>query len=246
MEIAVFENKNGGILPFYDSGRIQVLSDDNGSWQVTKEIPFDPFDLSGGTALPEIHKRMQLLVQDLDMCRVFVAPEIRGIPFAILDSEGFSIWKLEGDPIKLYDHIKKTMEERLSEQTSCISLKCGNSKSCETSCGEENFDRQIPQPVAINEDGEYSIDLAKILDSNQSFNSREILIPFIQTASFKKLSIICEHVPKWLSRDYELFNLTLHSESTSEGLCLVTVSPDGSGVISSRHGSRSHSSCCGS
>ena len=255
MKIAELTSSDFGSIPFYGADRIKIMSDENGSWQCIKEISFEPFDMEKGTGLPEIHKRMQVLIQNLDDCRVFVAAEIRGIPFAILDSEGFSIWKLEGEPVELYDYIKKTIEQRLSDKNNLMS---SESSSC-TSCGDGNegcseiISENMPQPDVTGNDGEFTIDLKKILESDPSLNSREILIPFLQTASFKKLKIICDHIPKWLSRDYSLFNVTLNEEQ-SHGVCIVSVYPDGSTDqkknISALHASpcsgRRHSSCCGS
>ena len=253
MKIAEFTNTGNDAIPFYGSDSIRILSDSTGSWECIRQVAFEPFNSNQEIGLQEIHRRMQKLINDLDDCRIFVATQIRGIPFAILDSEGFSIWKLEGDDVKLYDHIKQTIEQRQSDMKksdeigTCTGSSCTIVNGCN---GEISVD--IPQPVPTENDGEFTIDLIKIFENDSSLNSRVILIPFLLTGSFQKLEIICDHTPKWLSRDYEIFNVVLN-EKLSNGICIVTVSPDGSDSRKSkshllskqscRGGSRS--SCCG-
>ncbi len=215
MEIAVFTSGHEGIAPFFASGCIDIISDVSGIWLSVRKIPFTPFQMSTTSALPEIHRRMKSLIHELSDCRVFVAPEIRGIPFAVLDSEGFSIWKLEGKPELLYDHIRNTVSERLAAQH------C-KSGSCEGSGGSID----MPKPEETCQNGEFFIDLKQILDNNESFNSKEILIPFIQSTSFKKLSIVCDHTPRWLEKDYELFNLLMEQTPSTNGSVITILTPD--------------------
>jgi Fe-only nitrogenase accessory protein AnfO len=216
MEIAVLVCKTENEPSFYGEGSIHIISDESGAWTKIRDVSYTPFGNGVDIALPEIHRRIRELVSNLGDCRIFVSPQIRGIPFAILDSDGFSIWQLEGEAELLYNHIRKTVKER-SENKNC-------SDRC--SCGGSSDKKIIPVPEAMLLDGEYSINLKKILDDNDSLNSMEILIPFIQAASFTKLTIICDHTPRWLEKDYELFNLLLEEEYTLEKLCVTTLKPD--------------------
>jgi Fe-only nitrogenase accessory protein AnfO len=209
MEIAVLSGAGGG-APFYEKSLIMMVSDSRGSWESERTIGFEPFRLDGSDALAEIHRRMQHLIGEIGECRAFVADEIKGIPFAILDSEGFFIWQMEGEPADLYDHIRKTLKERES---------AGSGKGC--SCGGGNGAVPVPEKIA---DGEYFIDLDRFLKEG-IFNSKEILVPFIQDVSFTRFNIICDHVPHWLEKDYSLFGMTLETKY-NDGGCVASLSPD--------------------
>lgn len=213
MEIAVLVNHDGGKHPFYDKGNVHIYSDDSGRWQKTRELEFTPIGFGCEEGLALIHRQMQTLISNLGTCKALVSPVIRGIPFAILDSEGFTVWQDDGDLGLLFDHIRKTIKERV-EKGSCSSSGCGS--ECTSS---------LPEPQAINKSDEYFFDLKTILEKDERLNSKELIVPFINKREFKKLIILCDHVPRWLEKDYELFNLLFEEEETDDGV-LVTLSPD--------------------
>ncbi len=214
MNIAVM-NDDGTGNPFRGTTRIDIVSDAGSTWQIERSIDCNPFTLDGVSALAEIHRRMRQLVTELGDCRILVASVIRGIPFAILDSKGFSIWQLEGTPEDLYNHIRQTLRER-EARGGCVS-------GC--SCGEPTVWASEPQETAT---GKFIINLRELL-ADSDMNSQEILIPFLQNRDFSSLEILCDHTPRWLAKDHALFGLVLEETELPDGTYRTVLNPDPSG-----------------
>jgi Fe-only nitrogenase accessory protein AnfO len=202
MKIAVFVNENGDVLPFIDSGVIEIYSDEKGQWECINQIPFE-LDLC--LSMQEVRLRTSLMVSDFDDCKMLVVEAIRGLPLALIEEEKIGLWKYKGTVSwSLLDTIKEKLERVMEEQRS-----------------------SIVAPVAIGkiEDGFYEIDLATILDRDHSLNSRSILLPFLQNTAFHKLEIVCKHVPKWLEKTFDALKLQVEVVESSDGLCKAMVKP---------------------
>ncbi|WP_303866818.1 Fe-only nitrogenase accessory AnfO family protein [Acetobacterium wieringae] len=63
--------------------------------------------------------------------------------------------------------------------------------------------------------GYFYIDLKDVMSGKTSYSSKQVLIPFFKENEFKRLEIICKHVPKWFSK--ELPNLDLDYDSQTFG-----------------------------
>jgi Fe-only nitrogenase accessory protein AnfO len=76
----------------------------------------------------------------------------------------------------------------------------------------------IPLPVLIGDitEGHYSINLAEILQDNPALNSRQVLIPALEEKTFKKLEIICDHIPRWFNNELRNLKLTAELEVPDE------------------------------
>ena len=49
--------------------------------------------------------------------------------------------------------------------------------------------------------GDFCLDMEKILLKNPEMTSKKILIPYLKNGEFKRLDIICSHIPKWFYTD---------------------------------------------
>jgi len=61
--------------------------------------------------------------------------------------------------------------------------------------------------------GEFWIDLKEALEHESGQTSRQILIPFLERGRFRKLEILCDHLPKWLTWELERLGMSAESEA---------------------------------
>ena len=149
MEIAVLIDINGESISFNQNGKIKVYSNENEEWRVTKEIPFEVGNVMNAK---ELRENIRNRVEELDKCKIFVAKEVKGIPFTILDSMKFTIRQLEGKPEDFLDYILEKEEEEKNNK-----LK----------------PKAIPVPIKNGIEGNYFIDLKTELQNNIELSSKQ-------------------------------------------------------------------------
>jgi hypothetical protein len=109
---------------------------------------------------------------------------------------GMSIWKIIGSPVKhltyVYEQEKKLKAEKLK-----------------------------PKPSVVGDirDGVYFFDMAKALNRNNSFTSKQLLLPFLKRTAFQRLEIICEHIPLWFEKEFHSLKLKFEIKNSTDGLC---------------------------
>lgn len=194
MEIAVFLNHKGETATFNENGVVRVYLKDEKQWKVINELPFGINHLK---SLKEIREAIMKMADGLNKCRVFVAATMIGIPYTILESMGFNLWKIEGAPIEFLDHVLENEEQEIVNKLN---------KSNKT----------IPMPIKNDENGNYHIDLKIILESNEMVTSKQILLPFFNNTKFKELQIRCGHVPKWFEEEFKKLGFTWDIENINK------------------------------
>lgn len=201
MKIAAFLNNEEYILPFYSSGAVAIYRDNQSEWECVRRIPFD---VSIENSLGDIRMKIKMLVSKFDGCNLLILENIKGLPLALLQETGVGVWKspsrLSGE---LLDHVKTEVEKTLKAR-----------------------ERQVIRPILVGdaENREYEINMIPLL-ADRSLNSIDILVPFMKDTNFKKLTITCNHLPKWFNTTLEGFHLTSVSEEPEPGVLRVTVNP---------------------
>ena len=205
MNIAVLTDKEGNTLSFYEPGMVKLFSNDNGTWNCTREFPFELHDEKG---LAGIQHCIQSMLSRLDECRILMVKFIKGVPLSILKESGVSVWKVEGSPLAFFEHIREE-EEKLRPE---------HQKSIKPPLPE-------PLPVGDKKHGIYAIDLVYVQAKGAGFNSKDVLLPFLQSRVFQKLEVVCEHLPKWFEKEFTSLKLQFRIEESTDDLCHVIVSP---------------------
>ena len=197
MEIAVFQGIGGKTQSFLEPGIIKVYSRNLGEWKTTKEIIFR---IENKANLKEVRENISKMAEALGGCRVFVAREVKGLPYTVLDGMGFNTWELDGSAKEFLDYVfeKEEEEVKIENQVSLI------------------------QEV---KDGVYLLNLKKIQENNINLTSKGILIPFLSTTTFYELQIICSHIPPWFEAEFKRLDLKAVSQTISSKEIKVTVSP---------------------
>lgn len=200
MKIAVLVNENGNTIHSNEDGIVRVYSrEGEESWELLKELPYDINELSSPGI---IRKKVIELVEGLEGCKIFVALEVKGILFTYLDGNKFNIWKVNGVPEEFLDYIKEKEEEEIKISQELAKI----------------------EPASVGDDC-YFIDLKTAIENNEKTTSKKILLPFLSKTKFKKLEIICEHVPKWFDKEFSSLNLS-YDQVEDKDVFNVTVYPN--------------------
>lgn len=247
MKIAAFVDDSGAVAGFYEKGHVCLYEQVSGTWEIAKRIMMD---INVEMSLAEIKEIFYSAMSQLEDCKVFIVSEFKGLFHALLMEElGFHTWKSAGTMFEQLDNVVRQEREYVAElekqaqtdagkQADRISGHggCGGgcspsrqvpaiargSESCGSGC-------DVPRPVLVGDikEGRYSINLAGILQDNPALNSRQVLIPALEERSFKKLEIICHHIPRWFYNELRNLKLAASPEVPDEsGQWLkVVVSP---------------------
>jgi len=179
--IAVLLNNNGEMTSWLDNGIVKIYKKSNNEWIELKSLPYT---LSANSNIIDLRNNLLALVEKLDDCRIFVAKEVSGLLYSILDSYPFDIYELNGIPDIFLDSILISQEKNQKDKLLL------ESKS------EKYF-----FPEIIDKQGNYTINLKKILQFDKTSTTKKVLIPFLEKEKFKSLEVIFDHVPKWFERD---------------------------------------------
>ncbi len=221
MNVAAFVNGSGELVDFYEKGDICLFGKVADRWVKRKTVPMS---LNRETGIAQVRANLMGAVSQLEDCEVFLVPELRGILCVYLEEMGYRVWKSEGDLTDRLENVALRENEMLTEVPDHI---------------------PSPLPVGNPEDGCYRIDLIELLQSGAPHVSREVLMPFFETISFRQLDVVCDHIPKWFSM--ELMGLGLRVESQTPALTgkgmIVAVIPK-RGPRSCPPGKRSASFSC--
>jgi len=199
MKIAAFIGKDGKTIALNQSGTAKIYLKEGIEWNIIKEIVFEINNLMGSEIIRDNVKSM---AEDLGDCRVFVASDVKGIPYTVLDGMGFNIWKADGAPDDLLELIFKGEEE---EKLNILKPKI------------------IPTPIKNGKEGNYFIDMKTEMQNNANLTSKQILLPFIHKTTFNELEIICGHVPPWFEQEFNRMNLSSEIENINCGTVKVRV-----------------------
>lgn len=199
VEIAVFLNSKGKTVTLNESGIIKVFLKQGEEWRVIKKIIFESED---SISLKIFRDNVKKMAEALEKCRVFVASEVKGIPYTILDSMGFNTWELDGFPDDFLEFVLKNEENEKDKR-----------ETPET----------VPVPIKNGIGENYFIDLKTEIQNNSKFSSKQILLPFLHNIKFKELEIICGHVPPWFEGEFKNLNLQSTVEVIRENTFKVTV-----------------------
>ncbi len=188
--IAVFVNNKGQTASLTEEGFVKMYTrgKDN-TWTETGSISFVPANNNG---IAGLRKSITEMVQKLGDCRIFVASEVAGQLYNVLEASMFNIYEAEGKPEEFLDSV-------------------WNAEEAEMKAPSVNTDKPLNgfYPEKTENEGHYFLDLKSLLASKPELTSKQALIPFLSNADFTHLEVICDHLPRWFESEFE--KLGLHS-----------------------------------
>lgn len=198
MKIAVFINQDGEIAPLFEPGGVRLYSRCDNRWQAVGEIPYA---LNHQMSLSEIRTRTLTLLEEMPGCHHFVARQIQGALLAWFDGMGVTMWQFTGLP----EDCLEVIYTAVRQVQRVPAVPAAAETFIQTSARE----------------GEYHIDLITALAGDARLTSKQLLIPFLQSRRFIRLSVTCDHLPKWFEQQLPALNLAVEVEKQRGHLCAV-------------------------
>lgn len=185
-EIGVFLEERDVISSFEEAKYVKIFEKVNNVWKAKKSIIIDRNKDANG--ISEIREEYRKLVDQMDECKIVVVNKAFGIPYSVFYLQDFSIWELEGAPLKYLDEIVKSEieQETMEEQ-------------------KEEIGHKIKE-------GHYFIDLLELEITNPEMSSKNAIIPYMKQEEVKKIDIHCCHVPPWLIKERDKGNIEMEIE----------------------------------
>jgi len=226
MNIAAIVDGNGNAVPFGEPGTVNVYTLAGDRWTAGDAFAFE---LGGHPGLASLKDAIQTLAERLGECRILLVRDVRGFPRTMLIELGFTLWSVAGDPVEQLDNVMQLTAQAAEAAAAAIAANQAFSS-----------DMAVPAFLGGSCSGIYTIDISQVQGSGTGHNSKDILLPFLQSTPFTRLDIVCDHVPKWFSGELAAMKLNFSTEPLKDGRWLVSVRSD------ARHnGHRSGCSSCG-
>lgn len=203
--IAVLLNNDGETCSWLENGTVTLYKRLNDEWLESKSLEYS---ISNDTNIISLRKKLSELIESLDDCKVFVAKEVSGQLFSILESYFFNVYELDGTPSTFLNNVLIS-EEKLHREELLLA-----------SQAENKF-----FPEKIDKFGNYTINLKKLLQEDGTVSSKQILIPFLKDEVFESLEVVCDHVPKWFDRDLSNMGYNFHKATRKDGNISVSIFP---------------------
>ncbi len=204
MKVAVLiDEKSRKVVPFSSFGLIEIHSDVDGSWKCVDQIPYNLENIS---KLEEIRLYVECLISEFEDCELIIADGLKGVARALVEDIKIGIWHYSG---VLHEDFLNVVKNEIA-------------------MAKQELEMNVVTPVLHGEpkDASYEINLAEVLTKNKGMNSMDILIPFLQKTNFKKLSIICDHLPKWFENISNMLYLNYETQDIENEQLKVLVQPE--------------------
>lgn len=213
MEIAVLVDSEGKTSGFDKAGSIRIYSKVNCEWTVVRHMEYSTENVLDSVTL---HKRINEIGDWLEKCKIVVVNRIRGIHYIAFEERQISMLEIKGLPETFLEDIRECVQH------------------CRTG-------KKIPmEHNAIFElrPGIFHTDLREVMKGNTSYNSKQILVPFLKKQKYSLLEIICEHVPKWLENEQNELNIRISVENYKACMKVRIYPHRGGDYIENKPGSR--------
>lgn len=182
-QVAIFVDNHGESTLLQEAENVNVYVNEDENWHLIKNIPFALF---GVKDLNDTRERISKLIESLDNCNIIVGEEFTGLIYTVFHSANFKIIEASGKPEEFLDELIVKLEEYEAELLS-----------------QKAKAAAIEEPVALDKEGYYYLDLNELQKNNSSISSKQALVPFLKNKTFYELQVICSHVPPWLENELE-------------------------------------------
>ena len=195
-KIAVFLGANKKTADLYSVCSVKIYERFLEEWLEVSEFPFM---LKNESSAEEMRSLMKSLILKLDNCKIIIVKELIGIPYHILDKEGFIICEAEEFSFGILDAVYNDF---------CVEKE-------EEEKAEEIYVPTCPQPM--DDMGNYFLDFNAVQKYKPEVSSKKALLPFFSNELFLSLTLICSHIMPWLDNFFEEHNLE-YSHKREDGL----------------------------
>lgn len=203
LKVAVFFDEGNKLTSIFNPGIVRIFEKNDYSWVATEEFP-SFLDMKKG--ITTFREQITGFVNHIRGVKVVVASEISGIPYNIIDKEGFDICETSEFSEALLDEILKA-------------------KSTEVPCCHFQAPPNMETtPTETQISGNYFFDLKKLLSKKTSITSKQALLPFLKDTPFHLLEVVCDHIPPWFDVEFQKLGLNHEITKLSENNYVVNIS----------------------
>lgn len=204
--IAVFVTSQGRTAGLDDEGFVKCYSKVGNIWHVEQSIPFTLKDIK---SVGEIRRSIGTMLGSLSDSRVFVAKEIAGQLYHLLEAGDFNSYEIDGVPEAFLNAVLR--EEEAEEARNAVLA--------------ANQDSNPYFPEKTTEDGCYSLNMKTLLMNRPELSTKKALLPFLKEVAFKRLEIVLDHLPPWFESELDKMGYAYVSSQVAMNECFVTIVP---------------------
>lgn len=225
MKIAVYVDAEGEVARVSEPGVILLFERAAGTWGVRRTIRFG---VGVEASLAALQASLTAAVAEFEDCRIFLSGDVRGVVNSLLQEAGIRTWQSHGPLFTQLETVARKEDERLVQDAAAARKerrRCRRRRHRLDGAAPGEAEVR-PLPVGPPEVGHYHLDLNAVLTSEPDLNSWDILIPFLTGTPFRRLDLVCDHVPRWLSRAVRALHMVAEiGPATADHLLVVTIIP---------------------
>lgn len=194
MKVAVLVNEEGRAADPQGPGLLRVYERDGENWVASRQMSYS---CRGCSSMAALRTYLATVNDWLGDCRVLAARPGNGYIRVTFGNLGVALWSVRGTPEQFVEQIVDFYADSAAKPAG--------------GAAEDPVAPIEPDPERA---GHYRVDLRQAMAQKGVHNSRRVLLPFLREASFERLDIICDHVPRWF--EYELPGLGMGSTVESQ------------------------------
>lgn len=201
-KIAVLQNAKEELSDVFQATQVTIYSKGM-CWQKDALIELEPIKVTEREAIKERSVKLKELLIE---CKVIVGTLIIGVPYYVLSIAGYDLCEAEGFSEEL-------LEELYADY-----------------CMEQEEEPEEEKPVAtgpyaLDELGNYALDLMALQRAHPEISSKKALLPFLNKCCFSSLIINCDHVMPWLENYLKQTNFITNINRAAVGYQVVISCP---------------------
>jgi Fe-only nitrogenase accessory protein AnfO len=205
MRIASFIGDDGMPANLFEHGMIVLFEKSGIEWQSSTVTPLS---LQPEMGVAEVKASLQTAVKPLLPCDAFLLRDFKGVLRVFLEECGFQVWMSDGPLLSQLDDVARQQVALATEGAA------------------EQAEVPAPRSIGDPDEGVFSINLVELLAAGSCHVSHELIMPFLETTSFARLEVFCDHIPKWFAREFEELDLKISStvvDPTGNGMTVTVV-----------------------
>lgn len=196
MKVAALLDESGRSAAVHTGGTIRVFELQDRTWTNTRTMELAA---PANASMEQLRQRLGDVCTWLDDCQVLTARPTNGYYRVTFASFGVALWPVSGTP------------EEFIDQVAGFYLDAAN-RPVEP---QEDSVQTAIEPVR-ERTGHYRVDLRGAMGQPGAHTSQAVLLPFLQEASFQRLEILCDHVPRWFAQTLPQLGLAAKQESCAD------------------------------
>lgn len=183
MKIAVVEDNNKLTASILKQGFITVYTQESGQWEMLSRFENTVYKAS---EIAEVRKAVTDIVSKLDGVTIIIASELPGVAHSIFKDSGLGIFLVENNATDILDAAIEELSRVMEEQ--------------QKKTREIDVFQLFEHGMAK---GDYYVNMIEVMLNYPQLTSKSLLLPYLKDGTFKRLDVICSHIPPWFDKDFD-------------------------------------------